>query len=94
MSVDKNTVFVLGAGASYPYGYPTGAELRESLIKKPFFHDPTNKKDLTGYFRRDFKKSMMLSIDSFLAKNQNHGKMGKIGIAKFIIEKENFWFSI
>ena len=26
------TVFVLGAGASVPYGYPTGLDLREKII--------------------------------------------------------------
>ena len=30
----KNTVFILGAGASYHYGYPTGEELIERVIKK------------------------------------------------------------
>lgn len=29
--IDKRTVFVLGAGASCPYGYPSGARLRELI---------------------------------------------------------------
>ena len=31
--IDKQTVFVLGAGASIPYGYPTGLELSNSIIE-------------------------------------------------------------
>jgi len=31
-SASKNTVLVLGAGASKPYGFPTGMELRDILI--------------------------------------------------------------
>lgn len=30
--IDKKTVFILGAGASCPYGYPSGAKLREEII--------------------------------------------------------------
>lgn len=29
----KNTIFILGAGASKPYGYPTASELRNDIIK-------------------------------------------------------------
>ena len=29
--IKENTVFVLGAGASIPFGYPTGDGLRESI---------------------------------------------------------------
>ncbi len=30
---EKKTVFIIGAGASWHYGYPTGAELVESIIE-------------------------------------------------------------
>jgi hypothetical protein len=30
----QNTVFILGAGASTPYGYPTGQELRDYICKE------------------------------------------------------------
>jgi len=29
----RPTVFILGAGASWPYGFPTGGELRSEIIK-------------------------------------------------------------
>lgn len=31
--INTPTVFILGAGASVPYGYPTGASLRASIIR-------------------------------------------------------------
>ncbi|OPX57862.1 MAG: hypothetical protein A4E25_01943 [Methanobacterium sp. PtaB.Bin024] len=30
--IDKDTVFVLGAGASEPYEYPLGEELRTNIV--------------------------------------------------------------
>jgi hypothetical protein len=30
--IDRSTVFILGAGASVPYGYPTGFQLRNDII--------------------------------------------------------------
>jgi len=30
--IEHNTVFILGAGASVPYGYPTGNKLRHDII--------------------------------------------------------------
>ena len=32
--IDTDTVFILGAGASKPYGYPIGWELKDEIIKK------------------------------------------------------------
>lgn len=37
--ISKQTVFILGAGASVPYGYPTGHELRNSIIKMIDFNE-------------------------------------------------------
>ncbi len=31
--IEQETVFILGAGASFPYGYPNGDELRKSIIE-------------------------------------------------------------
>jgi hypothetical protein len=37
--IDKKTVFVLGAGASCPYGYPSGASLRSWICLQGGFRD-------------------------------------------------------
>ena len=39
--IETKTVFVLGAGANAPYGYPTGAGLRKEICKKSV-GDPTH----------------------------------------------------
>jgi len=33
--ITRRTVFVLGAGASYPYGLPTGEELVDEIVALP-----------------------------------------------------------
>ena len=40
--INTNTVFVLGAGASIPYGFPSGAELREILCAPITKSNPKN----------------------------------------------------
>lgn len=43
--IKKQTVFVLGAGASVPYGYPTGNELRNSIIDLVDFDESNIKEE-------------------------------------------------
>jgi len=31
--INENTVLIIGAGASAPYGFPTGSELRSEILK-------------------------------------------------------------
>ena len=31
--IDTPTLFILGAGASVPYGFPVGAQLKRHIIK-------------------------------------------------------------
>ncbi len=45
--ITKPTVFILGAGASKPFGYPTGNELKD-LIVKHFDPGSTGHKNLTS----------------------------------------------
>lgn len=37
--IEKQTVFVLGAGASLPYDYPTGPDLLNSIIEMIDFNE-------------------------------------------------------
>lgn len=90
--IKEKTVFVLGAGASHPYGYPTGLELREEIC----FHFAS---DITAYFNEQypsrqrgpatwqaekfaetFFKSSTKSIDLFLARNPEFMARGKYSI--------------
>ena len=93
------TTLVLGAGASQPYGFPSGYELRKLLC------DPNNITGVQdGYvggevaaFSEAFLKSGMSSIDAFLARRGEHkvgrnsatyAEVGKAAIAYCLIQRE------
>lgn len=102
--ISIDTVFVLGAGASVPYGYPTGRKLRNDIISKfvPRINSFKSRNDkLThdfwddliekaNYFTKTFDDSSIESIDFFLARNPDflEDGLGKIAIVTSIIEAE------
>ena len=101
--IKKNTVFILGAGASKPFGYPTGLELKDEIIKKFSYyfkklnefdkHIPADLKsyynEITPKFIEDLKRSNPdTSIDLFLSRNQKYKEIGKIAIALVIMRSE------
>lgn len=84
--IDKKTVFILGAGASCPYGYPSGAHLRE-LICLSTDHSvlvQTVGEDIrpqVNRFKKTFESSSTKSIDLFMARNPELAPVGKYIIA-------------
>jgi len=101
--IEKRTVFVLGAGASKPYGYPTGIELRRRVIKNykrliSMMHSRGD--DWTAYlpdpktvaqFVEKFNKSDTNSIDLFLSRHSSDDAMvkrGKMAICSVILHCE------
>jgi hypothetical protein len=100
------TVLVLGAGASRPFGFPTGGELRGQLLHdlgEPMSHDLGNALVSCGFqpkdvqsFRNCFLQSQMLSIDAFLQRWPEFEIVGKNAIAAQILRfeaatKEALW---
>lgn len=96
------TLFILGAGSSKPYGYPTGAELRADIINNFVNYflklKDVDKKDLSNVprirrgiekFVNIFSKSSLTSIDKFLSLNPAVAAYGKIGITLSILNSEN-----
>lgn len=89
--IRQNTVFILGAGASQPYGYPTGLGLRKKIL-----HGGAVLKDcLHGNWQRavddfitTFQRSSITSIDLFLSRNSEFINIGKPAIVKAIIDGE------
>jgi len=87
------TTLVLGAGASCSYGYPTGRQLRNKIIAAVGDLDLMesitlrSKADLR-IFRTKFSQSNDFSIDHFLAANPMCVEIGKIAIAKVLLECE------
>ena len=99
--IDKKTVFILGAGASCPYGYPSGARLRKSIcLDQEFMQNyigylSKNKVDQTAVIRREvqqfkdaFTKSSIKSIDIFMANNPKLAPIGKYIIAFEVFSAE------
>lgn len=99
--INEETVFILGAGASTPYRYPTGKDLRERIIK----HFPGEMEtlirrssitDTTMRFKPDeakelsekFEKSSTQSVDLFISRNKNLSHNGKMAIVIEILKAE------
>jgi hypothetical protein len=100
--IDTDTVFILGAGASKPYGYPTGKELR-SYICTDFngelvgiYENSTNKiygimesyLSNASKLAKEFNDSSIPSIDLFLARKPEYSNVGKLAIIMKILNDE------
>ncbi len=101
--IDTPTVFILGAGASKPYGYPTGRKLREYICNKmpsdvgTYLYrgkDPLDKNEARHTIKEAeelayvFSTSSTSSIDLFLSRNTNFEDIGKLGIIVSMFEAE------
>lgn len=97
--IKTETLFILGAGASQPFGYPTGIELRNlirrgdirHLLVKALNYD----NDEESYFYKkvdeftdEFSKSSVYSIDFFLEERTEFMDVGKMAIAVHLIKCE------
>ncbi|TAG74566.1 MAG: hypothetical protein EAZ24_10975 [Burkholderiales bacterium] len=96
-------MLVLGAGASMPYGYMSGATLRQKLIDESTFRSLLEAKlmsstDVRG-FCETFRYSGMSSIDAFLSRRgrdlvpestNTFEKIGKLGIALALRQHATF----
>jgi hypothetical protein len=93
------TLFILGAGASKPYGYPTGIELRELILGRGYENiiidalgDDYSELAATEKYHSfidEFTRSSVYSIDSFLEHRPEFMKIGKISIAAALFHYEN-----
>ncbi len=88
------TTLILGAGASYTYGYPTGAALRTEILKLESDLDGFSEMAHVGHrtireFLSRFRLSSALSIDTFLARNPAFDEVGKAAIAYVLFLHEH-----
>jgi len=96
--IDTPTVLILGAGASKPYGYPLGSELKDKVIhsldamvenESGWVDELDINPFLVKDFTKKFKDSKRPSIDSFLAKQKEEfTEIGKIAIVDAISKCE------
>ena len=102
--IRDNCVLILGAGASAPYGFPTGASLKqlicnnfearwEKFVWEKFQTSITEgyiqeQKQIAANFTNDFKKFDHESIDLFLDIYKEYADIGKIAIYLTILDIE------
>lgn len=94
--IEDYTVFILGAGASIPYNYPSGSKLKETVFSILGSSDTIRKMESMGFdkeyisaFRRGLKFSATSSVDSFLEHRPEFIDIGKITMAQVLIPIEN-----
>lgn len=92
----ESTVLVLGAGASMPYNFPSGLELKRNILKNlkgkdSEFYRSLSKVDsesIIDEFHHDLSYSMQPSVDAFLEHRTKFLEVGKHAIALYIIRLE------
>jgi hypothetical protein len=95
--ITQKTVFVLGAGASKPYGFPTGLGLRAIILNKLHWGDAQWTPVLSelGFDQRQvddfnaaFRHSARPSVDLFVEHRREFLTLGKAAIALSLIPFE------
>ncbi len=98
--ITKKTVLILGAGASMPYEFPSGASLVQQIcsnltnrhqgrkvIDDHFMHDYLSGE--VDNFIKDLSLSGRQSIDVFLMNRPEYERIGKVAIAAILIPCES-----
>jgi hypothetical protein len=103
MALTKKTVLILGAGASMPYGFPSGDELKMHIISQlenyPTLVGPatqlehlTREANIEDYHVKNFRDELAgashVTIDRFLENRPEFGAIGKLAIAATLIPFE------
>jgi len=100
--IKEPTVFILGAGASYPYGLPLAKDLRTQICFEFELHikkliesrekDSWRREEMceeVQEFTNAFFKSSERSIDVWLVKNPDFMRIGKQAIVSIILNGEH-----
>lgn len=94
--ITKKTVFILGAGASKPYGFPLGQELRDDVIRvgrEISLLSTLSKLSISEQEYRDFTtdlaESGYPSVDAFLEHREKWVPLGKAAIALCLLRAES-----
>lgn len=96
--IDRRTVFVLGAGASVPFGFPSGRQLLIELADvcmgrgRPAYNLPLqagfSSEDLVG-FATALLESNLPSVDLFLERRPEFMSLGKLALAAHLAPCED-----
>jgi hypothetical protein len=99
--ITTGTLLIVGAGASFPYGFPTGKGLRDEIIGYRGKEEGLNGNTGQFLFREPelsafcdgFRESLIDSIDKYLSFHPEFEKIGKLLISYVIKQKEIDTFS-
>jgi hypothetical protein len=95
--IKQRIVLILGAGASIPYGFPSGEALRANIIKdlSKSTAQPFQLLEAAGFeakhitnFRSALQQSGQRSVDAFLEHRSEFVGIGKVAIAAALIPYE------
>jgi hypothetical protein len=87
--ITADTVFLLGAGASVPYRFPTSAGLKEKICRElltghslfALLRECGQADRFITDFRDAFQNSGVASIDAFIARRPKYQEIGELAIA-------------
>lgn len=94
--INSNTVLVLGAGASAPFGFPLGQGLKDLVCRK-ILQQPGSvqllatlgfKTDIISRFRTALENSGRSTVDAFLEYREDFLEIGKTAIAATLLPYE------
>lgn len=94
------TTFVIGAGASVPYGFPVASKLKDDICRSPptvlddrdrqiydpVYHEVVNRESKQNALALSL--SGQASIDSWLSLNPERADWGKLGISRHLVPIE------
>jgi hypothetical protein len=92
-SIARSTAFVIGAGASADYGFPSAEELRDEIVSSEKHRDELL--ELTAFRKApidDFRHRLSRgarSVDRFLEHNLEFLDLGKAAISNILARREN-----
>ena len=95
--IKRETVFVLGAGASKPYGFLTGRDLKANVLTnmtwgggpwRGYLSELQFARDEVTAFNREFGESGRPSVDLFVEHRPDYLRLGKAAIALALIPCE------
>lgn len=92
----KRTVLILGAGASKPYGFPLGSQLRDDVIRITdnhlhsfVFEKCGVKRGDVSVFAKELSQSGYSSADAFIENRKKWTKIGKVAMAFSLLATES-----
>lgn len=94
--IEIPTILVLGAGASVPFGFPTGQRLKDEICSPSFRSTQSGLLNNLGYgsnkiknFVNTLKRSGRPSVDAFLEYRDEFADIGKAAISAVLLPREN-----